>query len=133
MSVPTVVVAELLGTSGIEGSTDLLIGFKDPSGQQLALRISPTQLVEMIISLIQATSLAPQQKGLTFRDVPALGSTKADFVRMEDGKYNLRLHLTNGGSLTFWFEPAHAHLLHALLQGVLHPETQTPPDGATRN
>lgn len=110
-------VTDVLGWKVNDEKTYALIGFKHPTGAEIALAIPPEVLDETIAEIAHSKSAFDLPRGMGTAPEFAMKADRADFgTTPSTNTIFLRLHLAGGGQLGFSIEPV---LARRLAEGLL--------------
>lgn len=127
-------VIEVLGYKLTNDEDHVLVGFKQPSGEEFSLALDQSNLLQSIATLISATSAYPFQAGFSEKQI---GVFQTDWyeVGLVPGStdFSIRFRLDGGGHLSFVMNKAMTERLAETLSVALGGESKSLPPGTLRN
>jgi hypothetical protein len=123
-------VTEFLGWKMTDNKELVLLGFKQPNGQEFTLGLAQDALDQAIIHLVNATAAFPSEKGLSAQTGFGMGVESLDVGNTPStGQLFVRLRFPGGGHLLFNLDRNLAAFLREALGNELNIRAQGPPQG----
>lgn len=127
-------VSEVLGWRPTADKSQVLVGLKQPDGNEFALAFPEAALTDVIASLAQSTEAFPAPKGLADQNMLVLETNWYDLGQDADSSnVVLHLRLADGGRLAFRMHRQMAERLSEALNLLVTGAAPPIPNNVVRN